>query len=225
MTAHSTIAEYSGKRLLDIMAATAGLAITSPIVVAAMIAVWLQDRHSPFYRGTRVGLHGRTFQMLKMRSMLVGADKSGVSSTAGTDKRITAVGHFIRRYKLDELTQLWNVLKGEMSFVGPRPQVGSDVEYYSESERRLLSARPGITDFASIVFSDEGAILADSENADLDYSRLIRPWKLRLALLYVDRASLVARLAAYPCHGNGRLRQEASAGDGQPNAYPSGCRC
>ena len=120
-----------------------------------------------------------------MRSMRIGADKSGVSSTSNNDQRITPVGHFIRRFKVDELTQLWNVLWGDMSFVGPRPQVQSGVDLYTVRERELLSVRPGITDFASIVFSDEGSILSGSSDPDADYDRLIRPWKSRLGLVYV----------------------------------------
>ncbi len=190
MTTQEQPLGYPAKRLLDLTASAAGLVVLSPVLIAAMIAVWAQDWHSPFYRGKRVGLFGQPFEMLKLRSMVVNADQSGVNSTAGTDRRITAVGQAIRRYKLDEVTQLWNVLKGEMSLVGPRPQVASDVAFYGPEERKLLLCRPGITDFSSIVFSDEGAILAGSQNADLDYGRLIRPWKLKLALLYADHASL-----------------------------------
>jgi lipopolysaccharide/colanic/teichoic acid biosynthesis glycosyltransferase len=181
---------YAGKRLLDIIASASGLLLLSPILLGFMFSVWKQDRHSPFYRGRRVGLNGKEFHMLKLRSMRINADKSGVSSTSSDDDRITAVGHKIRRYKLDELTQLWNVLRGDMSLVGPRPQINSDVEHYSDEDNALLSVRPGITDFASIVFSDEGAILAGSENTDLDYSCLIRPWKIRLGLVYVQNTSL-----------------------------------
>lgn len=129
--------------------------------------------------------------MLKLRSMVINADKSGVDSTASDDKRITPVGAFIRRYKLDELSQLWNVLKGDMSLVGPRPNVRRDVDLYTEEERRLLTIRPGITDFASIVFADEGEILKGSADPDLDYNRLIRPWKSRLGLLYVDNSNVL----------------------------------
>jgi lipopolysaccharide/colanic/teichoic acid biosynthesis glycosyltransferase len=127
--------------------------------------------------------------MVKFRSMVVNADKIGGSSTAATDRRITPVGQFVRAYKLDELIQLWNVLKGEMSFVGPRPQVLSDAALYTNAEKRMLSVPPGITDPASIVFSDEGEILKDSSDPDLLYNQIIRPWKSRLALAYIDHRS------------------------------------
>lgn len=174
------------KRLLDVSTAAIGLLIGSIILIPAMIAVWLQDWHSPFYVATRVGMGGRPFRMVKLRSMKVLADATGVMSTAGDDPRITAVGRFVRRWKLDELTQLWNVLIGDMSLVGPRPQVAQDVALYTAEERRMLNLRPGITDMASIVFADEGDILQGAVDPDLRYQQLIRPWKSRLALLYVD---------------------------------------
>lgn len=127
--------------------------------------------------------------MVKLRSMVVGADKSGVDSTAEGDNRITGIGRFVRKYKLDEFTQLWNVLLGEMSFVGPRPQVKRAVTVYTDVERNLLDVRPGITDFSSIVFSDEGAILASSDNPDLKYNQVIRPWKSWLGLFYIKHCN------------------------------------
>jgi len=178
-----------GKRLFDVVVSALGLVLVSPILIPVMIAIWLQDFHSPFYKGTRIGKDGKPFRMVKLRSMVWDADKVGIDSTSAKDPRITPVGHFIRRYKLDELSQLWNVLKGDMSLVGPRPQVPRDVALYTEEEKRLLTVRPGITDIASIVFSDEGDILKDSQDPDLDYNRLIRPWKSRLGLLYVDNRS------------------------------------
>lgn len=182
------------KRLLDLILALAGLLVSAPLLVPVMFLVWLQDRHSPFYIAPRVGLGGRTFRMVKLRSMVARADRSGVDSTAADDARITRVGHFIRRYKLDELTQLWNVLLGDMSLVGPRPNVLRETDLYTTEERRLLDVRPGITDFASIVFADEGDILQGRPDPDLAYHQLIRPWKSRLGLFYVDHASLVLDL-------------------------------
>jgi lipopolysaccharide/colanic/teichoic acid biosynthesis glycosyltransferase len=129
--------------------------------------------------------------MVKFRSMVVNADKLGGSSTAATDCRITPVGQFVRTYKLDELIQLWNVLKGEMSLVGPRPQVLGDAALYTDAEMRMLSVPPGVTDPASIVFSDEGEILKGSTDPDLLYNQIIRPWKSRLALAYIDHRSLL----------------------------------
>jgi lipopolysaccharide/colanic/teichoic acid biosynthesis glycosyltransferase len=176
--------------LFDIVISAFGLIVASPALVPAIIAVWLQDRHSPFYVAPRVARGGGDFAMVKIRSMVVDADKTGVNSTSASDARITKLGRFIRRYKLDEITQLWNVLKGDMSLVGPRPNVRSETDLYTAEERRLLSVKPGITDLASIVFSDEGDILKDSADPDLDYNRLIRPWKSRLGLFCIDHSSL-----------------------------------
>lgn len=182
------------KRTFDIFVSLLGLIVASPVLVPVIIAVWLQDFHSPFYIATRVGKDGKPFRMVKLRSMIANADKIGVDSTSARDPRITSVGHFIRRYKLDELSQLWNVLKGDMSLVGPRPQVQRDVALYTEIERHLLGVKPGITDISSIVFADEGEILKDSDDPDLDYNRLIRPWKSRLGLLYIDHQSFLLDL-------------------------------
>jgi len=178
------------KRLLDILISFVGLVITSPVFLVVMFLVWKQDRHSPFYIASRVGKNEGVFKMVKLRSMVVNADQSGVDSTGSQDVRITKVGHFIRRYKLDEMSQLWNVLKGDMSLVGPRPNVQRETDLYSSEEKRLLSVRPGITDFSSIVFSDEGEILEDKEDPDLAYNQLIRPWKSRLGLIYIEHQSI-----------------------------------
>jgi lipopolysaccharide/colanic/teichoic acid biosynthesis glycosyltransferase len=178
------------KRLFDIFASAFGLIAASPVLLPVIFLVWLEDRHSPFYIAPRVGRNGHPFRMIKMRSMVIGADLKGASSTSNDDRRITFVGHFIRRYKLDELTQLWNVLRGDMSLVGPRPQVQSGVDLYTSRERELLNLRPGITDFASIVFSDEGTILAGHTDPDAGYDQLIRPGKSLLGLFYVEHSSL-----------------------------------
>jgi lipopolysaccharide/colanic/teichoic acid biosynthesis glycosyltransferase len=182
------------KRLLDIFLAASGLLAVAPLLLPVLLLVWLQDRHSPFYIANRVGLRQRPFRMVKLRSMVVDADRTGVDSTAGDDARITPLGRFIRRYKLDELTQLWNVLVGDMSLVGPRPNVVREVNLYTPVERRLLDVRPGITDFASIVFADEADILRDRPDPDIAYNQLIRPWKSRLGLFYVDHESLALDL-------------------------------
>jgi lipopolysaccharide/colanic/teichoic acid biosynthesis glycosyltransferase len=174
------------KRILDFTVAAFGLAATAPVLVPVLLATWAEDRHSPFYVANRVGRGGRPFRMVKVRSMRIGADKSGVDSTAANDRRITRVGSFVRRFKLDELPQLWNVLKGDMSLVGPRPNVERDVALYTDDEQRLLTVRPGITDLSSIVFSDEGEILTGAPDPDLDYNQRIRPYKSRLGLLLVD---------------------------------------
>lgn len=177
------------KRLFDIIASFFGLLLMSPILLLFIFLIWLQDFRSPLYIAPRVGRNGRIFKMVKLRSMVVNADKAGVDSTSADDKRITWVGRIIRRYKLDEFSQLWNVLWGQMSLVGPRPNVMKDVELYTDEEQHLLDVRPGITDFSSIVFSDEGDILAGSGNPDLRYNQVIRPWKSRLGLLYIENLS------------------------------------
>ena len=177
-------------RLLDVLTASVSLILLSPILLLAMLIISLQDSHSPFYVSPRVGQGGRMFRMVKLRSMVANADQSEVDSTSANDARITPIGHFIRRYKLDELTQLWNVLIGNMSLVGPRPNVERETRLYTTEEKRLLTVRPGITDYASIVFSDEGAILKDEPDPDVGYNQLIRPWKSRLSLFYVDNRKL-----------------------------------
>ena len=178
------------KRLLDITLSLIGLVIASPILLPVMFLVWKQDRHSPFYVAERMGKKEKPFKMVKMRSMIKNADAQGVDSTSANDMRITPVGHFIRSYKLDELTQLWNVLKGDMSLVGPRPNVKRETDLYTPQEKRLLSVKPGITDFASIVFSDEGEILADKSDPDIAYNQLIRPGKSRLGLFYIEHKNI-----------------------------------
>jgi lipopolysaccharide/colanic/teichoic acid biosynthesis glycosyltransferase len=132
--------------------------------------------------------------MVKLRSMVVNADKTGVDSTASNDRRITPVGHFIRKYKLDELTQLWNVLKGDMSLVGPRPNVKRETDLYTAEERGLLAVKPGITDLASLVFADEGDILRDQADPDIAYNQLIRPGKGMLGLFYIQHRSFLVDL-------------------------------
>jgi lipopolysaccharide/colanic/teichoic acid biosynthesis glycosyltransferase len=176
------------KRLFDFIVALVGLVILSPIIVGIILWIYLYDFHNPLYLPIRVGRNRKDFRMVKFRSMVVNADKIGATSTSKKDPRITPIGHYIRDYKLDEFAQLWNVLVGDMSLVGPRPQVKSHIEQcYTAEEMNLLNVRPGITDFSSIVFSDEGDILKDSTNVDRDYNRLIRPWKSRLGLLYAEK--------------------------------------
>jgi len=175
------------KRVVDCGIAVVALLLLIPLLTAIAVAVWLEDRGSPWYRGVRVGRGRREFRMLKFRSMRTGASQTGVNSTAAGDARITRVGRFLRAWKLDELPQLWNVVRGDMSLVGPRPQVPEDAALYTSEELWMLEVRPGISDLASIVFSDESEILAGSADPDLLYNQIIRPWKSRLALLYVDR--------------------------------------
>ena len=179
------------KRVFDILFAGCVLVVASPVLITAMTLVWVHDGHSPIYRAKRVGRFGRDFAMIKIRSMVVDADRTGVNSTSAGDSRVTPVGRWIRRCKLDEVSQFWNVLMGEMSVVGPRPNTRAwGVDLYTDEEKRLLTVRPGITDLASIVFADEGEILQGAENADLTYNQVIRPWKSRLGLLYIGRPSV-----------------------------------
>lgn len=177
--------------MFDIAASFVGLMLASPVLLPVMFLVWRQDRHSPFYVAPRVGQGGMPFKMVKLRSMVINADRTGVDSTGSNDSRITPVGQFIRRYKLDELTQLWNVLIGDMSLVGPRPNVKRETDLYTPIERNLLDARPGITDFSSIVFSDEGDILKEHTDPDIAYNQLIRPGKSMLGLFYIEHHSLM----------------------------------
>lgn len=177
------------KRIFDLSSALGGLIVAAPILLTVMFLVWRHDRHSPLYIAPRVGKNANVFRMVKLRSMVKNADRSGVDSTSGADPRITPIGHFIRRYKLDEFTQLWNVLIGDMSLVGPRPNVKRETDLYTSEEKKLLSVRPGITDFASIVFSDEGEILKGKPDPDIAYNQLIRPWKSSLGLFYIENRS------------------------------------
>ena len=179
------------KRLFDIAVATIGLLLLAPVMLVTALVIWAQDYGSPFYVSERIGLGQKTFLMLKFRSMIEGADRSGVSSTSSSDNRITKMGHYIRRYKLDETVQLWNVLRGDMSLVGPRPNVLSETSLYTREEQRLLDVKPGITDFASIVFADEGEILEGFDDPDEMYRVLIRPGKSQLGLFYVEKNTLL----------------------------------
>ena len=177
------------KRVFDILVSAAGLVAIAPLL--ALIASWIRlDSPGPvFYRGARVGLHGRPFRIYKFRSMVINADRIGGPSTAGDDPRVTKAGRFVRRYKLDELPQLINVLKGEMSMVGPRPEVQVYVDMYTEEEKVILNMRPGITDWASLWNADEGAVLAGSPDPEKTYMEVIRPEKIRLQLAYARRRS------------------------------------
>lgn len=178
------------KRLFDILFSLIGLLFVSPVLIIFIFLVYRQDKKSPFYLALRVGKDGVLFKMIKLRSMTVDSDKSGVNSTSIDDPRITPIGKVIRKYKLDEITQLFNVLIGNMSLVGPRPNLEIAIDGYTIAEKKLLVVRPGITDFSSIVFSDEGEILKDSDDPDLSYDQLIRPWKSRLGLVYVEHHSI-----------------------------------
>lgn len=173
------------KRLFDFFVSCAGFVIFFPVFVIIFLLIKLDDGGPVFYRGTRVGRGGRRFRMFKFRTMVVNADSIGGPSTADDDPRITRVGMFLRKYKLDEIPQLINVFKGEMSFVGPRPEVLVYANLFTEEEKQILTVRPGITDWASLWNSDEGALLAGSDDPEKIYLEKIRPEKIRLELKYV----------------------------------------
>ncbi len=180
------------KRTFDIFFSAFGLVICSPIFLILSIAIRLESRGPVFYRGVRVGLHGKPFRICKFRSMVTDAEKLGASSTHQADPRLTHCGKYIRKFKLDELSQLINVFFGDMSFVGPRPEVQKFVDIYTEEEKQILSVRPGITDWSSIKFHNEGEIIEASGIPDADeaYEKLIRPEKLRLQMKYVKERNL-----------------------------------
>lgn len=174
------------KRLFDFIAAFCGLLITSPLLI--IISIWVKfDSKGPvFYRPERGGRFGIPFRIYKFRSMVIDADKIGGPTTSGNDPRVTRSGRFIRKCKLDEISQLINVVRGEMSLVGPRPEVVWKVEKYSQEEKITLELRPGITDWASIWNSDEGGVLADAQDPDAVYEEVIRPIKMKLQLYYYE---------------------------------------
>lgn len=174
------------KEILDRTISFLLLLLLSPLLLGVLLLVFLEDGGPPLYIAPRAGRYGRPFRMVKIRSMIVGADRIGGTSSPRDDGRITRVGAYVRRLKIDELLQFWNVLTGDMSIVGPRPQVLDEVATYSAAERHLLDVKPGITDFASIVFADEGEILEGAADVYGTYVRLIRPWKSQLGLFYVD---------------------------------------
>ena len=177
-------------RLLDILLSLFGLIIVSPVLL--IVALWIViDNPGPvFYRQVRVGRNGRDFRILKFRSMRIGADKMSLITVGDRDPRVTRAGYFIRRYKLDELPQLWNVLTGDMSMVGPRPEVRKYVDLYTEEQKRVLSVRPGITDYASIEYVDENRLLAASKDPDKTYIEDIMPQKIALNMRYINHPTV-----------------------------------
>ena len=178
--------------------------LASPVIGLIALRIRTEGDGPIFYGGRRVGMGGREFKMYKFRSMVPNADRVGGPNTPDDDPRLTKTGRLLRRYKLDELPQLVNVFKGDMSFVGPRPQVPGEVAGYTADERDLLLVRPGITDWASLRFSNEGEILAGHADPDKAYAELIRPEKMRLGLDYVrkgtfrDDLSILARTFLVP---------------------------
>lgn len=180
------------KRLFDVFVSAFGLLFFFPVLAVVASVIKTTSVGPVFYRGERVGLNGKLFRTFKFRSMVIDAERLGGSSTHESDARITGIGALMRRLKLDELPQLINVFRGDMSFVGPRPEVKKFVDMYTPEEKIILTVRPGITDWSSVKFHNEGEIIADSGIADADeaYAKLIRPEKLRLQMKYVRERTL-----------------------------------
>ena len=177
------------KRFFDVVASGIGLILLSPLFV--ILAIWIKcDSIGPvFYKQVRVGRNNMDFQLFKFRSMRVGSDKKGLITVGGHDPRITRSGYYIRKYKLDEFPQLINVFKGDMSLVGPRPEVRKYVDMYTEEQMHMLDVRPGITDLASIRYRNENELLERVNDPDKYYVEVIMPDKLRINLEYVARHS------------------------------------
>lgn len=174
-------------RIFDILFATLGLVILSPLLIFVYVAIVLESRGGGFYRQERTGRYGKPFRLIKFRSMYVNADKHGLITVGGHDNRITRVGYYIRKYKIDELPQLINVVKGDMSIVGPRPEVKKYTDLYTEEQRKILDVRPGITDYASIKYVDENEILGTSDNPERTYIEHIMPDKIKLNMIYISQ--------------------------------------
>jgi lipopolysaccharide/colanic/teichoic acid biosynthesis glycosyltransferase len=184
------------KRIFDITVAMIGIVVLSPLLISIAFLLKLgSPRGRILYSGERVGRYGKRFRLLKFRTMVAHADSMGGPSTPDGDPRVTHLGRVLRKYKLDELPQLWNVLAGQMSFVGPRPEVPQYASLLTEQEQDVLSVRPGITDWASLWNCDEGAALAGSEDPERTYLEKIRPVKVALQLEYVRSQSFRTDLA------------------------------
>jgi len=173
------------KRLFDFFCSVIGVIILSPVLLIIGILIKIGSRGPIFYRSIRIGKDKKPFKLYKFRTLVINADKIGGHSTSDNDPRMTKVGKFLRKYKLDELPQLLNVIKGEMSLVGPRPEVPKYAKLYKNEELIIFKVKPGITDLASLWNSDEGAILKDSSNPEKTYLKKIRPKKVRLQIKYV----------------------------------------
>lgn len=175
------------KRIFDLICSTLGLIILSPVLIIIAIRIKMGSDGPVFFKQIRVGENNKEFEILKFRTMVVNAEKLGRQITVGNDNRITKIGAFLRKYKLDELPQLINVFKGEMSLVGPRPEVPRYVKLYNEEQRKVLAVKPGITDLASIRYRDENDLLGEVDNPDEFYINTIMPDKLALNLEYINK--------------------------------------
>ena len=177
-------------RFCDVFFSLLGLIVLSPIFVIIALCIVLDSRGGVFYRQVRVGRDGKDFRLFKFRSMASEADKKGLITVGAKDSRVTRVGYFLRKYKLDELPQLLNVVRGEMSLVGPRPEVRKYVDMYTVEQRKVLAIVPGITDYASIEYADENTILGQASDPDRAYVEQIMPDKIRYNMKYIDNQCL-----------------------------------
>lgn len=178
-------------RLFDLIFSVIGLIILSPLFLLVMLWIVIDSRGPVFYRQVRVGRNGIDFRLFKFRSMRVNADKAGLLTVGGRDNRITNAGYYLRKFKIDELPQLLNVLKGEMSLVGPRPEVRKYVDLYTPDQQKVLQVRPGITDMASIAYKNENELLAKSADPEKTYIEEVMPEKLKLNMVYINDPSLI----------------------------------
>ncbi|MGH7603736.1 MAG: sugar transferase [Gemmatimonadaceae bacterium] len=183
-----------GKRSFDLATSISGLAVLSPLMLVIAILVKSEDGGSVFFRQERIGRGGRPFRMWKFRTMIPDAPAAGLPLTTAGDTRITRIGSWLREHKLDELPQLLNVIRGEMTLVGPRPEVRKYVDMYTSEQRSVLALDPGITDPASILFADEGALLAEHSDPERFYIERVVPEKIRINLEYADRATCLSDL-------------------------------
>jgi lipopolysaccharide/colanic/teichoic acid biosynthesis glycosyltransferase len=182
------------KRGLDVFVTSCAMVLLAPALLLIAVVIRIDSPGPVLYRGRRVGAGGRHFAMLKFRTMVVGADRLGGPSTANGDPRVTRVGRILRKYKADELPQLINVLTGDMSLVGPRPEVPQYVAMFTQQELQILEVKPGITDLATLWNSDEGAVLAGADDPERMYLEVIRPRKIQLQLEYVRSRSFASDL-------------------------------
>ena len=182
------------KRAMDIVLSAGGIAVLSPVLLLIALAIVIDSKGGVFYRQVRVGRNGREFRIFKFRTMVSDADKRGLLITVGADSRITRVGKILRKTKLDELAQLFNVLKGDMSFVGPRPEVPRYVAMYTPAQRNVLLVRPGITDYASVAYRDENDLLAGADDPERVYIEEIMPAKLELNRQYLSQIGVLTDL-------------------------------
>ncbi len=179
------------KRLFDIFFSITGIICSSPVLLAIWVLIKLESKGPAIFKQTRVGLNNTDFVMYKFRSMYLQAEKSGQLTVGMRDPRITRVGYFLRRFKLDEIPQLFNVLNGSMSFVGPRPEVRKYVNHYNAEQLRVLSVKPGITDYASLKYYKENELLGKSADPEKEYVEIIMPEKLALNIQYINNNSLI----------------------------------